>query len=43
MEKGMVVPSPPIEIVEGGVSAAQKVLDKSKAGVSGKKVIVEVA
>ncbi|RDW63669.1 hypothetical protein BP6252_11214 [Coleophoma cylindrospora] len=37
-----IVPSPKVEIVEGGLNAAQKTLDLLKAGVSGKKLVVKV-
>ncbi len=37
---GSVIPTPEIQIVGGGVSAAQKVFDQLKAGVSGKKLVV---
>lgn len=37
-----IVPAPEVEIVEGGIGAAQKALDKVKAGVSGKKIVVQV-
>ena len=39
---GSVVPAPEIQIVHGGVAAAQKVFDLLKAGVSGKKLVVQV-
>ncbi|KAG4025659.1 hypothetical protein MFRU_053g00280 [Monilinia fructicola] len=42
LEKKYLVPSPPVEIVEGGISASQKVFDQLKAGVSGKKLVVKV-
>ncbi|ESZ91715.1 putative Zinc-binding alcohol dehydrogenase domain-containing protein cipB [Sclerotinia borealis F-4128] len=42
LEKKYLVASPPIEIVDGGVAAAQKVFDQLKAGVSGKKLVVQV-
>ena len=42
MKDGTVVPAPRIEIVEGGVEAAQKVFDMLKKGVSGKKLVVQV-
>jgi hypothetical protein len=46
LEKGLadgsIVPAPEPQIIEGGVSAAQKVFDQMKAGVSGKKLVVEV-
>lgn len=42
MADGTVVPAPQIEIVDGGVEAAQKVFDMLKKGVSGKKLVVQV-
>ena len=42
MRDGTVVPAPRIEIVDGGVEAAQKVFDMLKKGVSGKKLVVQV-
>ena len=42
MEDGTVVPAPQIEIVDGGVEAAQKVFDMLKKGVSGRKLVVQV-
>ena len=43
MQDGTVVPAPQIEIVDGGVEAAQKVFDMLKKGVSGRKLVVQVA
>ncbi|PQE31231.1 Zinc-binding alcohol dehydrogenase domain-containing cipB protein [Rutstroemia sp. NJR-2017a WRK4] len=43
LEKGQFVPSPPVEIVDGGIEAAQEVFDRMKAGVSCKKLVVKVA
>ena len=40
---GSVIPVPEIQIVDGGVSAAQKAFDQLKAGVSGKKLVVRVS
>jgi len=37
-----IVAAPNVEIVEGGIGAAQKALDRVKAGVSGKKIVVKV-
>ena len=42
MEDGTVVVAPQIEIVDGGVEAAQKAFDMLKKGVSGKKLVVQV-
>ncbi|KAF8859473.1 putative alcohol dehydrogenase [Acephala macrosclerotiorum] len=36
------VSAPVIQLVEGGIGAAQKALDLSKKGVSGKKIVVKV-
>jgi hypothetical protein len=37
---GSIVPAPQVEVVPGGIKAAQSMLDKLKAGVSGKKLVV---
>jgi NADPH:quinone reductase-like Zn-dependent oxidoreductase len=37
-----IVPAPKVEIVAGGIAATQKVFDQLKAGVSGKKLVVQV-
>ena len=42
MSDGTVVPAPEIEIVPGGIGAAQTVFDRLKEGVSGKKLVVQV-
>jgi NADPH:quinone reductase-like Zn-dependent oxidoreductase len=42
LENGSVVPAPPVEVVEGGIEATQKVWDLLKKGVSGKKLVVKV-
>ncbi|KAM3077218.1 hypothetical protein ACMFMG_003317 [Clarireedia jacksonii] len=42
LEKGLIVPSPPVEVVDGGIGAAQQVFDRLKAGVSGKKLVVKL-
>jgi NADPH:quinone reductase-like Zn-dependent oxidoreductase len=42
LEKKTIIPAPKVEIVEGGIEAAQKVFDQLKAGVSGKKLVVKV-
>jgi NADPH:quinone reductase-like Zn-dependent oxidoreductase len=43
LKKGNIVPAPKVEVAGGGIAAAQKVLDKLKAGVSGKKLVVTLA
>ena len=43
MKDGTVIPAPQIEIVDGGVETAQKVFDMLKKGVSGRKLVVQVA
>ena len=42
LEDGSIVPSPKIEIIEGGIGATQKVFDILRKGVSGKKLVVTV-
>lgn len=42
LEKREFVPSPKIQVVEGGLESAQKALDKLKAGVSGVKLVLEL-
>lgn len=42
LERKTIVPAPKIEIVEGGIGALQKALDKLKAGVSGQKLVVKI-
>ncbi|KAE9363629.1 putative alcohol dehydrogenase [Stipitochalara longipes BDJ] len=37
-----IVSAPQVEVVPGGIQAAQSALDKSKAGVSGKKLVIIV-
>lgn len=39
---GNIVPAPKVEVVPGGIGAAQTVFDKLKAGVSGKKLVIQV-
>ncbi|KAL2061927.1 hypothetical protein VTL71DRAFT_7305 [Oculimacula yallundae] len=39
---GTIVPAPKVEIVPGGLDAAQAVFEKLKAGVSGKKLVIKV-
>jgi NADPH:quinone reductase-like Zn-dependent oxidoreductase len=40
---GNVVAAPEVQVVDGGVSSAQKVLDMLRTGMSGKKLVVQVA
>ncbi len=42
LKDGSIVPAPKIELYEGGLDDAQKVLDKLKSGVSGMKLVVKV-
>ena len=42
LEKKTVIPTPKIEIVDGGIRSTQKVWDMLKAGVSGKKLVIQV-
>lgn len=42
LEKREYVPSPRIQVVEGGLQSAQKALDELKKGVSGVKLVLEV-
>ncbi|KAI9849290.1 MAG: hypothetical protein M1837_004749 [Sclerophora amabilis] len=42
LENGEYVPSPKIQVVEGGLQSAQKGLDELKSGVSGVKLVLEV-
>jgi NADPH:quinone reductase-like Zn-dependent oxidoreductase len=42
LANGSIVSAPKFEVVPGGIKAAQSVLDKLKAGVSGKKLVVTV-
>lgn len=42
LEKKIIVPSPKIEVIEGGLRSTQKALDKLKAGVSGTKLVLQV-
>jgi len=41
MEKGTVVPGPKIQLVDGGIGAAQKVFDMLKGGVGATKLVVK--
>ena len=43
MEKGTMKPAPKVEVVPGGIKATQKLWDQQKAGVSGKKLVIQVA
>jgi hypothetical protein len=40
LERKTIIPALKVEIVEGGIGAAQKAFDLSKAGVSGKKLVI---
>ena len=40
LAKKTFVPSPAVEIVDGGIEAVQKALEQHKKGVSGKKLVV---
>jgi hypothetical protein len=42
LEKGEFMPSPKVQVVEGGLETAQKGLDELKKGVSGVKLVLEV-
>ncbi len=42
LAKGEYVPSPRIQVVEGGLESTQKALDHLKKGVSGVKLVLEV-
>lgn len=42
LETGEFVPSPRIQVVEGGLESAQKALDELREGVSGVKLVLEV-
>jgi NADPH:quinone reductase-like Zn-dependent oxidoreductase len=42
LENKSIVAAPNVEIVSGGIGAAQKVFDQLKAGVSGRKLVVKV-
>jgi NADPH:quinone reductase-like Zn-dependent oxidoreductase len=42
LEKGEFVPSPRIQVVDGGLQSAQTALDELKKGVSGVKLVLEV-
>lgn len=43
LRDGSIIPAPKIEVAGGGIAAAQKVLDRLKAGVSGTKLVVTLA
>lgn len=43
LAKKTFVPSPSIELVDGGISSMQKALDIHKKGLSGKKLVVKLA
>lgn len=42
LENGEFVPSPKIQVVDGGLESAQKGLDELKKGVSGVKLVLEI-
>ena len=42
LEKGEFVPSPRVQVIEGGLESAQKALDELRKGVSGVKLVLEV-
>ncbi|OQD73361.1 hypothetical protein PENDEC_c015G04747 [Penicillium decumbens] len=42
LSAGQLVPSPRIQVVEGGLESANKALDELKAGVSGVKLVLEL-
>lgn len=42
LENKNIIPSPKIQVVEGGVRNTQKVFDMHKAGISGKKLVLKV-
>ena len=42
LEKGEIVPSPHIKVVEGGLDSANKALDELREKVSGTKLVLEV-
>lgn len=42
LEKRNIMPAPRIEVIEGGIGAAQEALDRVRAGVSGTKIVVRV-
>ena len=42
LEKGEFVPSPKIQVVEGGLESAQRGLDVLKKGVNGVKLVLDV-
>ena len=42
LEKGLFVPSPKVQVVEGGLESINKGLDELKKGVSGVKLVLEI-
>lgn len=42
LANGSIIPAPKFEVVPGGINAAQSALDKLKAGVNGKKLVISV-
>lgn len=43
IEVKRIVPAPKVQVVDGGIGAAQKALDIVRAGVSATKIVVRVA
>jgi Zn-dependent alcohol dehydrogenase len=43
LEKGVIVPSPQLKIVDGGLSGLQSAMDSIKKGVSGQKLVVKLS
>lgn len=42
LAEGVIVPAPPVKVIDGGVASCAEVLDTIKAGVSGVKLVVKV-
>jgi hypothetical protein len=42
LEKGIIVPSPKLQVVEGGLNGVQSAMDSVKKRVSGKKLVVKL-
>ncbi|KAK3372909.1 putative zinc binding dehydrogenase [Lasiosphaeria ovina] len=42
LESGTVVPSPPVQIEDGGLEGLNAALDKLKVGVSGRKIVLQI-
>lgn len=43
LEKGVIVPSPKLQVVEGGLNGLQSAMDSVKNGVSGQKLVVKLS